>query len=545
MNELSNLFLKIKSEDVIKLENKIYDVYEDDSFSLTGFFCSNTAKYEENPLGSRNTAIFIENKSNITIDGNGATLLIHGKMTPIILDKCKNITIKNLTIDYARPTMTEFKIISKENNSYIIKINDDCNYEIRDNILYWQGERDKNNNCYWEDSYIDNKRYIKIFNPITKKSRDFNRNNLEFSLIEEIEKGTLKVEFKNKEIELEEGSIVQTRSIIRDETGALFQRCKNLKFENLRVKFMHGLGIVSQFCENVTYKNCDFTPKKNRTIASTADFFQFSGCKGDLEIFNCKALGAHDDYVNVHGTHLRIIERNDKDNSIVVRFMHNESWGFQAFEKNDELEFIKWDTLIPYEKTMVLAYEKLNDTDILLYLDRALPQNIELNKDVVENVSWTPNLYVKNCNFGETSGRGILCTTRGEVVIENNTFTNLWGPALLIEDDCNFWFESGYTRSITFKNNVVDACEYASMWETAPIIRCTPKVMNEKSTEFVHQKLIIANNTFKNSLNKTHSIWLEYLRNAEITNNSFDNEYSLHTKCVGNILENNNTILNS
>ena len=543
MNELCKLFFNVDDGDNIVLEkDKIYHVRQDDSIELTGYFCSNTAKKHENPEGLRRTAIYLKDKKNITIDGNGSTILIHGKMTPLLFDRCQNIIVKNLTVDYACPTMAEFTVISNDNGVCVIKINPECLFRIEDNNLIWQGESDQNGNPYWEDSYIGNRRHIKVFDPDTKTTCDFRRDDLEFEKIEQIDATTLRVHLKNDSDKFKAGCIFQTRNIVRDQTGSLFQRCKNLYFENLRIKFMHGLGMVSQFCENVTYKKCDLTPAKGRTIASTADFFQFSGCKGKLIIDSCEAWGAQDDYVNVHGTHLRIVERNDKENSIIVRFMHNESWGFQAFDKDDELEFIKWDTLIPYAGTKVVDFEKLNDTDIKLWLDRQLP-DIELDKDVVENATWTPDLYVRNCNFGPTSGRGILCTTRGEVIIENNTFLNLWGPALLIEDDCNFWFESGYTKEIIFRNNVVAGCDFGATWESSPVIRYTPKIMDETSQECVHGKLTLTDNIFKNSYDGKHSIWLEYLNEAEIVNNSFDVPYKIHKRCVKKVRDENNSIL--
>lgn len=542
MNELSKIFLDIQDGDNVVLEkNKIYHVCQDDSFELSGFFCSNTAKKHENPNGLRRTAIYLDNKHEITIDGNGATILIHGKMTPFLFDKCQNIIVRNLTVDYACPTMAEFTVFSENNGTYDIKINSECLFRVEGNDLIWQGEADKNGVPYWEDSYIGNRRLIKVFDPVTETCSDFRREDLPFDKIEQISADTLRVQLKNKDISVPVGSVFQTRNIVRDQTGSLFQRCKDLYFESLRIKFMHGLGMVSQFCENVTYRNCDLTPGQGRTIASTADFFQFSGCKGKLTIDDCKARGAQDDYVNVHGTHLRIVDKDDSENSIIVRFMHNETWGFQAFESGDELEFIKWDTLIPYGNTKVLEYKKLNDTDIKLFLDRALPC-IELNKDVVENITWTPDLYVRNCDFGPTAGRGILCTTRGEVIIENNRFRNLWGPALLIEDDCNFWFESGYTKKVVFRNNHVVGCEYGNTWDSAPSIRYSPKVMNEDSNEFVHGKLILSGNTFEKSWSGTHSLWLEYLREAEISDNTFDAPYSIRTRCVGSVTDKNNKL---
>ena len=542
MNELSSIFSQVNDGTKIVLEkNKTYHARQDDSFLLTGYYCSNTAKKHENPDGTRKTAIYLKDKKNIEIDGNGATLLVHGKMTPLLFDGCENITLKNLTVDYACPTMAELTVLSNENGAVTAEINPEYLYRIENNELIWQGETGLDGKPYWEDSYIGNRRHVKYFDPVQRICLDFGRNNLESEKIEDLGNNIVRFTLKNKEAYLPVGSVIQTRNIVRDQTGSLFQRCKNLVFENLRVKFMHGLGMVSQYCENVSFINCDLTPGDGRTVASTADFFQFSGCKGRLLIDGCVARGAHDDYVNVHGTHLRIIEKNDTENSLLVRFMHAESWGFQVFEKGDELEFIRWDTLQPYAKTKVAAYERINDTDIRLFLDRALP-DIILEKDVVENATWTPELCVRNCNFGPTAGRGILCTTRGEVVIENNRFENLWGPALLLEDDCNFWFESGYTTKVVFRNNHVIGCDYGITCEGAPVIRYTPKVMDEGFKGFVHGSLVVDGNRFEGARKDSHRFHLEYLREAVITNNSFDAPYKIDRRNVGNIKEENNII---
>ena len=100
MNELSSLFADARDDSVILLQkDKTYHVCRHDSYHLDGYFCTNTASQQENPTGERFTAIYLKEKKNITIDGNGATLLVHGKMTPLLLDRCENITVKNLTVD--------------------------------------------------------------------------------------------------------------------------------------------------------------------------------------------------------------------------------------------------------------------------------------------------------------------------------------------------------------------------------------------------------------------------------------------------------------
>lgn len=542
MNKLSNFFKSINSGDSIVLEkNCIYDVSEDDSFILKNYFCSNTAKLHENPSGARKTAIYLKDKKDIVIDGNGAEILVHGKMTPILLDNCENITIKNLKIDYACPTMAEFKILSNDNGVCELLINAECRYEIEGNKLFWVGESGINSKPYWKNGVTDQGRYCKLYNPKTEKSLDFSRDSLDFVSIKEIEKNHLKVVLKNKDIFFPAGYIVQTRSIVRDQVGSFFERCKNLRFENLRIMFMHGLGMVSQFCENVTFSNCDLTPKDGRTIVSTADFFQFSGCRGEILIENCKARGAHDDYINVHGTHLRIVKACNTDNSLILRFMHPESWGFKAFEIGDTVDFIKWDTLIPYYSSTVIDYKKLNETDIYIKVNDTLPET-EIGKDVLENATWTPSLSVRSCYFGPTSGRGILATTRGKVLIDNNYFDRLWGPALLIEDDCNFWFESGYTTDIVFKNNVVDGCEYAKMYPYATPVRCSPKVLTKEPKEFVHKKISIENNVFKNSAMPKHTFFFEHIENVVVKNNVFDAPLEIISDKVGTIETENNII---
>ncbi len=542
MNGLSKLFLNISDGETVILEkNRVYDVRCEDSFYKNGYYCSNTAKKHENPDGSRCSAIFLKDRKNIVVDGNGATILVHGKMTPLLFDNCENVTVRNLTIDYACPTMSEFTVLSNDAESVVIRINSECLFRVEENELIWHGEENPDGGYYWEDSAHGNRRHVKLYDPEIRQSKDFSRDDMMFERIEIIGEHTLCLYPKNKEAEFRKGCVYQTRNIVRDQTGGLLQRCKNLVFEDLRIMFMHGLGIVSQFCENVTFRNCDLTPKEGRTITSTADFFQFSGCKGQLTVENCKASGAHDDYINVHGTHLRIVEINEEENSMVVRFMHPETWGVQAFEKGDSLEFIRWDTLIPYGETVVENYQRLDDTDIRLFVS-VIPDGITVGKDVVENATWTPDLHVTGCDFGPTSGRGILCTTRGKVIIENNRFTNLWGPALLLEDDCNFWFESGYTKEVVFRNNVVSECDFGKTWESAPVIRYTPKIMKEDSTEFVHGRLVLSENVFEKSAYGTHSIWLEYLAEAEIKNNSFDAPYVIHTKTVGAVDDSGNIV---
>lgn len=105
---------------------------------------------------------------------------------------------------------------------------------------------------------------------------------------------------------------------------------------------MHGLGIVGQFSENLTLQRLTCAPRQEtgRTAAGFADFVHLSGCKGKILICNGTFCGSHDDVINIHGTHLKITEKVGC-NVCVVRFMHPQTYRFNAFYPGDHVDFIR------------------------------------------------------------------------------------------------------------------------------------------------------------------------------------------------------------
>ena len=215
-------------------------------------------------------------------------------------------------------------------------------------------------------------------------------------------------------------------------------------------------------------------------------------------------MGAHDDFVNVHGTHLRVIERDEESRSLLLRFENPNTRGLDAFRAGDRIELICGDSLLPYAKARVTAAERISDSDIRITLNR-LPSDIAIGTDAVENATCTPRLTVKGNSFGPSMGRGILCTTRKRVRITGNRFYKLGGSVLVVADDCNFWMESGYTTDILFKNNTLIDCGYGPGRKKAPLICVEPEVRS-KNTAPVHKKLriignrIIGSDSFKDNV---------------------------------------------
>lgn len=51
-----------------------------------------------------------------------------------------------------------------------------------------------------------------------------------------------------------------------------------------------------------------------------------------------------DDAINVHGTYLKVVKRVD-DCTLVGRYMHGQSWGFEWGCPGDEVQFIRSNTM--------------------------------------------------------------------------------------------------------------------------------------------------------------------------------------------------------
>lgn len=473
---------------------KIYEVWPESAYHTRGYYITNTASKPENPDGERWSAILMKDMKNVVIDGCGALLLVHGVMTPILIDGCENIIFRHFKLDYARPTVSEFTVIRRTDTYIQIKVHKDSLYRLQDtdgdgkpDSILWQGERTLADReaRYWENAAC----LLQEFDSVRGTLRRVPWYGYG-SGITDLGDNVLRLEFPEGS-PYREGCTYQVRDGIRNQVGVFVHRSRNVTFEDCGFHYMHGLGIVGQYSEDLTLRRleCAPRPETGRTCAGFADFVQMSGCRGKILVEGCHFSGAHDDTVNVHGTHLRIVEADRGERRLTVRFMHEQSWGFQAFEAGDEIELIDRDTLIPYHQNTVKGFVRRSDTDIELALEEPLPEGIRTDCDAVENITWTPEVTVRDNLSEYVPTRGILCTTRRKVVIEKNVFRRHGMAAVLLEDDARGWFESGLIRDMTIKDNLFEDGE-------APQIHSNPQVISGNPERTVHSGITVTGNTF-------------------------------------------------
>lgn len=448
------------------------------------YFVSNTSTEKEDSAKVKTIGMLFKNAKNLIINGNGALFVFHGKMTTIVLDHCQNVRLENIRVDFERPTMSEMRYVKAAGTGIDLEIHPNAKYEIVDGRLIWYGEGWKTNHSHAIefDTTLKTMRYKdwKVFN--NSKATEIRPNLVHFETPASFQPVP--------------GNILTVRDIIRDQVGMFILESKNITLQDVGMHYMHGLGIVSQYTENITMRRvtCVPRPETNRIMASSADFMHFSGCRGKVIVEDCKFSGAHDDPINVHGTNLRVTGKPGA-NQLKLRFMHGQSYGFNAFFPGDTVAFVHAATMIRFAPGKVKAVDKLTDREILVTFEKDVPNDLEPN-DCVENMTWTPEVLIRGNSFTRTSTRGVLLTTPRKAIIENNVFLKTGMSAVLIEADAEGWYESGPVRDVTIRNNEFIDCAYQGGPGNA-VIAIHPSNKMADVTKPVHFNITIENNVFK------------------------------------------------
>ena len=448
------------------------------------YFISNTTTESEAPSKIKNIALLFDGIQDLVVDGNGSLFVFHGKTITWAIDHSENIHLKNFSVDFERPSMSELTFLEVHPNHAIVSIHPDSKYSLVDNKLCFYGENwvmDRNYFSILVDT-IEGLNVYSSFDPILNAKA------------EEITPFHLKLTGDFSSTNYREGTILTTRNHVRDHVGAFINRSKDVVLENVTMHYMHGLGIVSQFSENLTFQRVKIEPSRGRAIAAFADGMHFSGCKGHILIENCKMKGLHDDPINVHGTFLKITEIL-APNKIKVRFMHGQTYGMPAFFEGDTVGFV-YSAAIQSRGLGIVKHARLvSEREMEVELQANLLDGVVVG-DCLENMTWYPSLTVRNSRFESTNTRGLLVTTPKPVLIENNHFYRTGMYAIQIACDAGSWYESGSIRDVLIRNNLFEDCAYNFQENSYPIA-LVPENHKIAPKHWVHHNIRVEQNTFR------------------------------------------------
>lgn len=446
------------------------------------YFISNSCAAPEDPMP---IGILVEDCEHLLIEGGGlkgdeqTTLMMQGRMVHFINDHSHHIRYESLTFDLERPTVSEFLVTTKEEGRATIQIAEGSTYKVENDTFTWTGDIGRDGVQVMMQRAIPaegrSQRVSTKWTPFDKATK-----------IKDLGENRVRLYFEDG-FTLTPGHQYQFRKLFRDIVGGHNTRSSNITMVDCEFNALAGMGIISQFTENLTFKDVRVVPPKNtiRTCPAWADVLHFSGCAGQILVEDCVFSGTQDDPINVHGTHLRIVKQT-AENQLMLRFAHHQTYGFAAFQPGDAIAIVNAKTLQEYPSNPICyveEVERLSDTNWLITLDGPVP-HFEDN-DAIDNLTWYPAVTIRNCYVDMNSCRGFLLTTRRKVIVEGNTLHRCRMPGILIEGDASGWHESGPIRDMTIQNNTF----------IGQGIDINPRV--EKGDAPYHKNIRILNNTFK------------------------------------------------
>lgn len=433
---------------IIRFQKGTYNFYEKGAAERE-YYISNHD--QDNP---KKVGMPLEELKSLTLDGGGASFVFHGRMLPVSLLHSSNCSLKDFSIDFKNPHIAQVEIVRNDPKLGItFKPASWVNYRVsKDSIFEAYGDG-------WTVRHSWGIPFEKETRRIVYNAGDRGCNTKGSFITDD---GYVQAPFWKDET-LTSGTVFVMRGWGRPTPGIFLSHNVNTTLTNIKVHYAEGMGLLAQLCENISLDKFNVCLKGNddaRYFTTQADATHFSGCKGKIISVNGLYEGMMDDAINVHGTYLKVIKKLDNQ-TLIARYMHDQSWGFDWGFPGDEVQFIA-------SKTMELIGGK-NQIKLIKPVDKAsvsgarefeitfeepLPDSVDENIDCgIENLTWTPEVYFAGNIIRNNRARGSLFSTPKKTVVENNLFDHTSGTAILLCGDCNGWFETGACREVIIRNN--------------------------------------------------------------------------------------------
>lgn len=469
-----------------------YDFYPEGA-SKREYFISNHD--QDNP---KLVGLAFENMKNVIFDGQGSELVFHGRMLPVSLVGSENCTLKNFSIDFANPHISQVKVLENDTVGGLItyEVAPWVEYEIRDSNFVAKGEGWEHVPAWGIAFEGDTKRLVYTTSDISVGSKH----------VAEIASRKILAPWKNKK--LIPGTVVVFRGYGRPTPGVFMYHDTNTTLENIQVHYAEGMGLLAQMSENITldkFSVCLRGKDDPRYFTTQADATHFSGCKGLIRSVGGLYEGMMDDAINVHGTYLKVQKRID-DKTLVGEYMHGQSYGFEWGRPGDAVQFIESKTMeVLGEQNKVAAIETADKPDghgvkqFRITFEKPVdPAISEVGTYGIENQEWTPEVYFADNVIRNNRARGSLFSTPKKTVVEKNVFDHTSGTAILLCGDCNGWFETGACHDVQIRNNKFINALTNQFQFTNAVISIYPEIPDLKSQKrYFHSGIVIEDNEFE------------------------------------------------
>ena len=436
------------------------------------------------------TGVLLEDKRNVTLDFNGATLMLHGKMQPFVINRCHGVTIRNVTIVHDRASFTEATVMERGDGFIRIKLNPHHPCRVEDGKLIPTSE-------YWENLDLDRiNMFMQCFDaetrdgigaPLCMIGKTIHRDpSFPFTVHQYVAEdegdGVIKLSGPMHDC-FKIGCIIAIGHERRNYSTIFMYESSDVRLENVRVINGPGMGILPIHTKNIYLDKVRFMydHESQGIITNQADAVHAFACSGDFSFTDCVFEGMIDDAINIH-SQFYLLEKMDGNHITLKHTELGETTANTIFAAGDRIGIHRNKTTDIEAEYKIVEKTILDDEFIDLLLDR--PVAAHAIGSLVENLSAQANITMRNCVFRKSNSH-LRFQSSGRILIENCEI----GLPVLLTGDGAFWFESSGVRDMTIRDTAFTTPKAS--------IRITPQIFPTEKEPYYHKNITVTHCRFK------------------------------------------------
>lgn len=517
----------------------VYHFYPDQAFGKYHAITNHDNIY-------RYFAFPLMDRLNIEIDGGGSDFIFHGLITPFLIERSKNVVLRNFSIDWEQPFFFQAEVLrSDEKEKWMdLKVHPMCEPLFEGNRL----------------GFVTNGFHFPFLGesmPFDPKTRAVAYKAQNYALNTVTSRATFDTYLGENEYRIQWSSNVTPPPpgllYISKGPNKFNRYCpavhltdsKDILLKGVTIHHAGGMGVIGEKTENIHIDGLQVVLRKGteRILTTTADATHFCNCKGQLLIENCVFENMLDDASNIHGSYVKVCDRLDS-HTLLAKIGHFQQFDYHFVERGDSICFVEQSSLLPIGYGIVEGVKVINEQMYEISFAETLPEQLKTG-DGLDNITWYPETVFRNNIIRNNRARGILVSSRNKTRILNNSFSSMIA-AILFEGDMNFWHESGAVKDVEIKDNVFLDNAYGG--RKAAVIWINPRMAKVNPDKPFESNIVIECNefrTFDNAILSALSVKGLIFRNNKIIETDtypklFPENPALEIKnCVNTIIQSN------
>lgn len=439
-----------------------------------------------NSAGLKRFVFDLTGLENFLLDAQGAEFVFHGYVSAFTIDSCRNVEIRDFSMDYARTFHSEGRIERSGDGWADLRFPADYRYEIRNGDLHFSDEA---GNDYPFSHLLE-------FDA-ERREPEFHASDywLTDRTIPAEQRSDGSVRIFKKGLTAHPGNILVLGPAHRLCPAVAISDSRGVLLRDLNIYHCGGMGVVAQRSGDIELNGVRIEPApgSGRMISITADATHFSHCDGYVRMIGCRFFNQIDDATNIHGMY-GVVERVLAPDRILLFFPHEQQYGLDVIRPGARVEMLRRMSLLTYDEIGVKEVRRLNKERYEVVFDRPMAGEAGAG-DLLTEMRY-PEVLIKGCRMGNNRARGLLLGSRKRTVVEECYF-HIPGSAIYFEGDGYYWYEQAGVRDVVIRNNVFDNCNYGYRnWGTACIaVGSGPR--EDRAASMYNRNIRIENNTFR------------------------------------------------